>query len=269
MVAGGALVAGALFGGVGGVPRQDERGAQTSWAPPGARPLSDARAAALVVHHRETRPANAAYNDYVPTGAQLRAFHSARAQDGRLADREVPERRYVTGRPGLRHPSTDDLIQWAAHKWGIPEDWIRAQMARESRWRQADPGDRSAVSSAWYSQYPAQARVAGTSDVWESMGISQVKWRPDGSVDAGTEPLRWESTAFALDFYAAVIRYFYDGSCDWCGPGYSAGQEWNSIGAWYEPLPWGNPLARAYVKSVQSELASRAWATPGFLADVS
>jgi hypothetical protein len=162
------------------------------------------------------------------------------------------------------NPSTDDLIQWTAHKWGIPEDWIRAQMAVESWWTQTDLGDRATVSGSWYSLYPTQSRVAGTSDVYQSMAISQVKWRPDGSDDPGTEPLRWKSTAFALDFYAAKIRFFYNGHCSWCANGYAAGQQWNSIGGWYEPYPWGNSGQQGYIAKVQSDLANRVWAQSGF-----
>jgi hypothetical protein len=239
-------------------------GAQTTWAAPGTAPLSDAQAAACVVHQPETRLGNAQYNDYVPTDAQLQAFHSALRDDGLVADSVVPERRYVTGRPGLANPSTDDLIQWVAHKWGIPEDWIRAQMAVESWWKQGVLGDRATVSSSWYSLYPPQAQVAGTSDVYQSMGISQIKWRPDGSDGPGTEPLRWESTAFALDLVAARIRWFYNGECSWCAPGYSAGQQWNSIGGWYEPNPWGNSGQASYIAQVQNDLAGRVWAQPGF-----
>jgi hypothetical protein len=234
-------------------------GRQTTWTAPGARPLSDREAAALVVRHRENRRVNVRYNDYVPTNAQLRIFHKARDNSGTLADREIPERKYVTGRPGLRNPSTDDLIQWVAHKWGIPEDWICADMAVESGWSQTDLSDPAVVSSSWYARYPAQARTPGTRTVYETMGISQVKWRPDGSVDAGTEPLRWQSTAFALDFYAAEVRYFYDGRCKWCAPGYRAGEKWNSIGAWYEPNPWGNAREKAYVAQVQAALRHRGW----------
>jgi hypothetical protein len=239
-------------------------GTQTEWATPGAHPLTDAQAAACVIHHLDSRPGNAQYNAYVPTDAQLQAFHAATDDTGSLADDVVPERRYVTGRPGLSDPSTDDLIQWAAHKWGIPEDWIRAQMAVESWWDQTALGDRQTVSSSWYSLYPPQARIGGSSQVYESMGLSQVRWKPDGMVGAGTEPLRWKSTAFALDEYAAIIRYFYDGNCRWCGSGYSAGQQWPSIGAWYEPLPWWNSSAQWYVGRVQSDLDSRVWAQPGF-----
>jgi hypothetical protein len=232
---------------------------QTTWAKPGAPPLSDTAAAALVVHRPETEPQNRPFNFYMPTEAQLSAFHDARTADGELADRVIPERRYVTGRPGLRDPSTDDLIQWAAYKWGVPVDWIRAQMAVESSWNQRAAGDQVTVTPAWRSSYPPQARIPGYADVYESMGISQVKWRPDGSVGPGTEPLRWESTAFALDFYAAEIRYFYDGRCSWCGPGYGPGQSWNSIGAWYEPTPWDNSGQRSYVTRVQQALAGRLW----------
>jgi hypothetical protein len=96
------------------------------------------------------------------------------------------------------------------------------------------------------------------------MGISQVKWRPDGSVDPGSEPLRHQSTAFALDYYAAVLRYFYDGHCAWCAPGYSPGQKWNSIGAWYQPRPWGSPAQQSYVTRVKSALTKRVWDQRGF-----
>ncbi|MEA2213035.1 MAG: hypothetical protein QOF83_2983 [Solirubrobacteraceae bacterium] len=237
-------------------------GAQTTWAPPGRRPLSDARAASLVVHHRELRPGNARANAYVPSAAQLRAFHSARDQYG-VVDQGVREFRYVTGRSGLRHPSTDDLIQWVAHKWGIPEDWIRAQLAQESWWRQNDLGDEATVSARWYRRYPKQARRSHNR-VFSSMGISQVKWIPDGSEDPGSEPLRWKSTAFALDLYAAKVRFFYNGDCSWCGAGYSRGQAWNSIGGWYEPTPWNNSGQHWYITQVKGYLAGRVWARPGF-----
>ena len=75
-------------------------------------PLSDRAAAALVVHQPELRPQNFAANNYVPSNAELRAFRSARTAQGQSILTEFPEYRYVTGRPGLHDPSTDDLIQW-------------------------------------------------------------------------------------------------------------------------------------------------------------
>jgi hypothetical protein len=237
---------------------------QRSWVSPGAAPLSDAQAAGLVTHQPETRSGNVAANNFAPTDAQLQAFYSTTNQYGQTSVQWNPLYRYVTGRSGLSNPSTDDLIQWTAHKWGIPEDWIRAQMVVESNWHMNHLGDRTTMSSAWYSLYPSQARVAGTSDAYQSMGIAQVRWRPDGSVGPGTEPLRWQSTAFNLDFYAATIRYYYDGLCNWCGTGYSAGQQWNSIGAWYEPSPWNNASQQSYIQKVASALSQRPWAQAGF-----
>jgi hypothetical protein len=95
---------------------------------------------------------------------------------------------------------------------------------------------------------------------YQSLGIAQIKWLPDGSVGAGTEPLRRLSTAFNLDYYGATLRYYYDGLCHWCAPGYRPADAWNSIGAWFSPEPWANAGARHYIGDVRRALASRAWA---------
>jgi hypothetical protein len=200
----------------------------------------------------------------MPSSGELASFYAARNQYGESNLQFNPLFRYVDGRDGLSNPSTDDLIQWVAHKWGIPEDWIRAQIVVESYWRMSTVGDRASVPSAWYNLYPPAARIAGTGEVYESMGIAQVKWEPDGSVGAGTEPLRWESTAFNLDYYAATVRYYFDGDCGWCGSGYGPGQRWNSIGAWFNPYPWGNGGQTSYVGEVQAELNRRTWEQSGF-----
>jgi hypothetical protein len=232
---------------------------QTEWAPVGTRPLADSEAAALITHQPETRPENVAANNYRPSDSDLGAFFASTDPSGVTPVRYNPLARYVTGRPGLSDPSTDDLIQWAAHKWGIPEDLMRAQMVTESSWRQSTLGDRASVPPAWYDQYPPQAQIPGTSDVYQSMGIAQVKWRPDNSLHTGTEPLRWKSVAFNLDFYAATVRYYYDGLCSWCTLGYGAGQDWNSVGAWFNPQPWLNSGQLSYVQRVMDNLANRTW----------
>jgi hypothetical protein len=230
-----------------------------TWAPPRTKPQSDAQAAALVDREPENVQGNTRRNRYVPSLAQLAAFRAARNEHGQTTMEANPLMQYVTGRPGLRHPSTDELIQWVSHKWGHPTDWIRAQMVVESHWFQGHLGDRRTVPPAWYGRYPAFARVPGGDQVYESLGIAQVKWRPDGSVGAGTEPLRWKSTAFNLDTYAATVRYYYDGDCNWCTGGYGAGQAWNSVGAWYSPHPWANANALRYVRKVRQALKDRAW----------
>ena len=192
-----------------------------SRSPSTFRPLSDRAAARLVTHQREDRSDNArpytvdgvrhpAPNLYVPSAGQVSAFRRARSSSGQTNVQFNPYYRYVDGRDGLRHPSTDDLIQWAAHKWGIPEDWLRAEYVHETYWNQYFLGDSTPVSAPWYGQYPAPDRVPHTLNVYQSLGITQVRWAPDGSLHPGTEPLRWLSTAFNVDYQAATVRFYYD-----------------------------------------------------------
>jgi len=222
-----------------------------TWRAPRSSPLSDAAAAACVRPVAEKRPGNYGPNHYLPTDAEIALFRSK-------AGSANPLMRYVTGR---FTGTTDEIIQWAARKWGIPEDWIRAQFVQESWWNQNAMGDRRDGVNAYL--YPPQARIDADS-VYETMGIAQVKWRPDGSRNPGTEPLRWKSTAFIADYHGAAIRYYYDGLCDFCGAGYSAGQQWQSIGAYFQPLPWWNAGAQYYVSRVKARFIDRTWARADF-----
>lgn len=211
--------------------RRPETHPQTTWAacnrnalnsePSTFHPLSDQAAAALVTPEPESRRYNArpytvggqllpSINTDVPTSAQIARFRSSRVSDGRTVLEFNPYFRFVDGRDGLRNPTTDELIQWAAHKWGIPENWLRAEYTVESYWNGFQLGDRASVSPSSYQRYPIAARIPGSHDVYESMGITQVKWIADNSVGAGTEPLRWESTAFNIDYQAATVRFYFD-----------------------------------------------------------
>jgi len=236
------------------------------WRPTkGFAPLSDAGAASHVVAVAENRPQNTPANNYIPSSVELQAFYKARDDQGQTSTQRDPYLAYVTG--GYSG-TTDEIIQWAAWKWGIPPDWLRAEYVVESHWRQDDLGDRESVSSGAYSEYPPQARVPGTNDVYQSMGISQIKWKDDGSDGAGTEPLRWKSTPFAADYQAATVRFYFDdpkgARSSWGDDSYHPGDQWLSIGGWYQPYPWDNSSQRDYIDQVQQELANRTWEKPGF-----
>jgi hypothetical protein len=263
---------------------------QTQWArcnrnaftggPSTFTPLSDRAAAALGTPEPETRPDNArpyrvngvahpAPNSYVPTGAQLAKFRSARTSLGEPVLQLDPYLRYVDGRDGLKHPTTDELIQWGAHKWGIPENWLRAEYVLESYWNQWFLGDMTPVSSADYGKYPVQSRVSGALQAYQSLGITQVRWDPKGDFGAGTEPLRWLSTAFNIDFQAATVRFFYDdpkrSRNAWGDSSYRPCQKWNSIGGWFAPYPWANAHQAQYATTVQYNLKTTAWKSSSFL----
>jgi hypothetical protein len=242
-------------------------------------PLSDAAAAALVTPEPETRPYNArpyavrgtrypAASEYVPTGAEIRRFRDSRTSVGEPLVHFNPYSRYVDGRDGMRRPSTDDLIQWAAHKWGIPENWLRAEYVAESYWNQFQRGDDTRVSSSWYRLYPYQSRVPHTSNVDQSLGIAQVRWSPDGALGPGTEPLRWKSIAFNVDEHAATVRFYYDNPSgarsSWGDATYAPCQQWRSIGGWFRPYPWGNAGQAGYIRSVQGHLAGQDWTSASF-----
>jgi hypothetical protein len=230
----------------------------------GFHPLSDAEAAARVRRVAETRPENVRANQYVPSPGELRLFRAAKDSRGRPALFDNPHLAHVTGHFS---GTTDEIIQWAAHKWGIPEDWLRAQYAVESSWRQDAAGDLRTQSSSARARYPGFS-CPTEARCYESLGIAQVKWRPDGSQGAGSEPLRWKSTAFNVDYQAATVRFYYDDPkgrrSAWGDSSYRAQRGWLALGGWFQPFPWNNPAQKAYIRKVRATLTDRAWPKPGY-----
>jgi len=94
-------------------------------------PHSDAACARRVTrNHWEPRPENSVANHRVPRSAvpwnNTAGWRYWRAFIGK--------RDRVTGR---FTGTTDEIIQWAACKWGIDEDVVRAVAVQESYWKQA------------------------------------------------------------------------------------------------------------------------------------
>jgi hypothetical protein len=103
----------------------------------GAKPLSD-RAAARLVHRSawEPRPDNADENRRVPTRAQLRHFRRRST---------MPYKRRVDGR---FRGTTDEIIQWAAHKQGV--DGKMPWLNTVERGRPYRAGDIWGSVGAWF-----------------------------------------------------------------------------------------------------------------------
>jgi len=249
----------------------------SNWVPTSSSftPLSDSLAATHVCSVAENRPNNTSANNFVPSASALQSFYSADTSNaGQTVVQANPYDKYVTGK---YTGTTDEIIQWASWKWGVPTDWLRAEYALESNWNQGETnssgtgllgfgfGDQNSVSAAWYAQYPKQSQL-GNNEVFQSLGITQVKWAPDGSVGAGTEPLRWESTAFNVDYQAATIRFYFDNPdgarSAWGDSSYTSGQEWNSLGGWFSPYPWNNSGQENYITAVQCRLTNKTWTAP-------
>jgi len=233
----------------------------TAWRPVGSAPLSDADAASRITRVAENRPGNVAANAYKPSATEVQAFlNNERNADGRLPAEYNRLYAKVTG--GFTG-TTDEILQWGAQKWGIPEDWVRAQAVHESWWRHETKGDRQVVRDVL--RYPAHSRIDGD-EVFQSLGLMQIRWdHPDGNrAGTGTEALRWKSTAFNVDFALATVRYYYDGLCSWCSTGYASGQQWESLAGWYSPAPWKNSGQLSYITNVKRHLTERTWAKAGF-----
>jgi len=154
--------------------------------------------------------------------------------------------------------TTTEIIQWAACKWGIDEDTIRADAVQESYWHMSTLGD-----------------VCGP--VGEaSYGLMQIKNMDcTGAFVQGGYPHTMESTALNVDWYAAHIRSCYDGDFYDGGNWLYDGQTVDQIAAQngWEYVFWGcigfhfsgdwQPT-QPYIASVKQILANRTWESPNF-----
>ena len=209
-------------------------------------PLSDAAAAALVTPMPERIPQNAAAN--ATPGPQ----NPASIPWGPWATSQLGNWGYLKYVDGHFTGTTDEILEWAAHKWGLDEDWVKAEAVRESSWLQSTVGDNG-----------------------DSYGILQVKAVQSGPAPAnsgwGGYPYIQQSTALDADFLCAYLRAVYDGHkpVSWYG-GQTAAQiaavhgwqyvMWGAVGSWFSgQWGWSDAAGQGYISRVQASLASRAW----------
>lgn len=196
--------------------------------PLGTAVLSDATATARVRRSTwEPRPGNYAANHRVPTSAELVTYRALAPDWGRCNSYHQSVTGNFTG-------TTDEILQFAAHKWGLDEDVLRAVAAVESWWRQ---------------------------DAVGASGLMSVV----ATVHTGTAPLNQLSTAFNVDYLAAVIRQYYEGCAPWLndvdrGATYAAGDLWGAVGTWYAGR-WHTADAEWYITKVKQYLGDRIWET--------
>ena len=142
--------------------------------------------------------------------------------------------------------TTDEIIQWAACKWGIDEDIARAQVIKESYWYQSTNGD------------------AG-----ESWGLGQVRISTDHP--EFRDAVR-DSSAFNLDYTYASWRACYEGVYTWLNSverngTYGPGDEWGCMGVWFSGRWYVG--VDAYLNqpgdSVRHHVENRTWETAAFI----
>ena len=193
------------------------------WVGLGGALPSDAECAAAVRRGQpEIRPHNSSFNNTVGSAS-------------------APQWPRVTGN---FTGTTDEIIQWAACKWGFDENTLRAQAAKESYWSMLSVGDNG-----------------------ESYGIMQV--RNTTFVNNGVFPNAQRSTAFNIDLYLATWRDCYEGKDTWLntverGRQYGAGDAWGCIGKWFSGRWYTGPSTQ-YIAAVQDYLNRRIWTDGGFV----
>ncbi|MGB3737213.1 MAG: hypothetical protein WA964_19825 [Ilumatobacter sp.] len=219
--------------------------------PPGSALPSAAQCAARVRPAAENRPENAVANATSGTGAN---------------DRYPRVDGDFTG-------TTDEILQWAACKWGIDEDIVRAQVVRESYWKQSTLGDFNGDPSTcspyfgignYPPQYTGDSQHNGQCP--ESFGLAQVRWlyHQEGFEDANSIG----SSAYNVDYTYAVWRDCYEGNLTWLndveGRGdYRAGDVEGCLGVWFAGR-WYTAGAVEYISVVRGHLADRPWERADF-----
>lgn len=149
--------------------------------------------------------------------------------------------------------TTDEILQWAACKWGLPDNFLRAEAVQESSWRQSAEGD---VNGSGTNCITGDNR----SPCPTSFGITQIKWyyhppiKPSTSSGSGWPYIR-TSTAFNVDLFGAEIRGCLDNMRQWGGN--STNDLWGCSQTWYQGSY--TPGGGSYSNNVKSIMASRPW----------
>jgi autotransporter family porin len=227
--------------------------------PPGAALPSGAECAREVLASAdpEVRPGNSTFNDttgqavgpgFLPSG------DSARAQ--KLVSRINGD---FTG-------TTEEILRWAACKWGIDQNVVFAQAAVQSWWEQDALG--GWVTQAKFCPPGHGLGVDGRPGYCpKDYGIMQFTYIFYKSGWPGIAT----STAMSVDAAYAILRSCYDGYEIWLndeprGQQYKAGDLWGCIGRWSAGA-WYTPAADAYIALVKKYLNERIWETPKFKED--
>ncbi len=219
--------------------------AMATLEPVGFNVLSDDDAAARVRRSSfEPRPGNNSFNQTMPTDQQLQYYRDN-------VDFEFGKR--VSGR---FTGTTDEIIQWAAHKWGLNENHLRAIAVVESYWNQSHYSD-GYTSGVDISGNPQTHAPGG--------GLISITASHPAAINSG---LAKASTAFNVDYLGAIIRNNYEGRTTWLndverGREYTAGDIWGSIAVWYSGRWYANG-SNEYIDRVRGELANRIWRVSGF-----
>jgi hypothetical protein len=229
----------------------------TAGTPPAGIPRSDAECAAAVSVTGEKRPSNAAANNSVPADPRAIPWNPAWSWwPAFVADRD-----HVTG--DFRG-TTDEILQWAACKWGLD-----VNVARAEAW----------LESGWY-----MSTRSGCPGPEASFGLFQIVAEDcAGDMVHGGWPYVQDDSALNADYWGSWIRGCFDGAFlvsnhawqDSPAQGYNDhtmaqviaqnGEQyalWGCVGAWFSNA-WYTSAAQGYIATVQKDERAKLWLVPG------
>jgi len=227
--------------------------------PAGATLPTEAQcAAAIPASSWEPRPENATANHSVPTAAQIAGLAPWDSNSGTDPEADALRKQITGNYTG----TTDQILQWAACKWGIDPNIARAQAVLESWWRQGTTGDLTSDSSVCP---PGAATANG--GCYQSYGLLQIMWQYNQSA----WPMSRDDTAFSVEYALGRIRACYEGWMPWLSsrtplagyPGYHAGDIWGCLGYWNSG-GWYNQQAINYINQVKQYMQTKPWLQSGF-----
>lgn len=257
------------------------------------RALPGDRRCARRVHKSrwEPRPDNYVPNHRMPHAAAVhRAFRIRPVSGGNSTDRRWDT--WLLQRvDGHYTGTTDEIFQWAACKWGLPDNVLRAIAVRESTWYQYEiyhsgrpvldwgMGDMMPRGTPGATKFCNELAKYGrnyqkdfgvgicprTFSIAGVMSWEAPSWGRMPGNQNGTYPFNRRFTAFALDYLAAQLRGCYNGWEFWLRDSghYRAGDLWGCVGAWYAG-DWHSSAANGYIKRVRTELQNRTWLRAGW-----
>ncbi len=159
--------------------------------------------------------------------------------------------------------TTEEILRWAACKWGADEDLVKAQAAIESWWRQSTLGDFGSDPNACPEGHGLGVDgQAGKCP--QSYGIMQNRYPYMKAAFPGA----MRSTAMNADLAYGFWRNCMDGHETWLntverGQQYAAGDAWGCVGRWFSGR-WHTDAGEQYVGRVKDYLNQRIWETPNF-----
>ncbi len=262
------------------------------------RSLRGDRACAAAVHRSswEPRPLNKVPNHVSPQRSKVRAAFAARPRsaDGSFAARW--DTWLLPRVSGAFTGKTDEIFQWAACKWGLPDNLLRAIAVRESTWYQyptytsgacvvnwgcGDIFDAASESSLQYCDGIAAIGGYDYQDDFSSgicpktfsiagvMSWEDPSWGPMRGNQNGTFPFNRNSTAFAVDYLGSDLRGCIEGWERWLveGTGFKGmrakDRMWGCVGAWYAG-EWHSAAADGYIARVRRAWRDHVWRKPVF-----